>query len=318
MRLFLRQCIAFYLFGNADTTTGLSTPINSRISSSAAAKANLLMKEHNNAPYYRCLLSDLPTPSLVLDLMAIDKIMGRGPTFTDANSIPPFRIRDWILYPTSTGDSHPEQHNPPDDEVTTTRSTATTTTGTTNTRLLLGNLDELTVRHGTETKGLLDVCFGYIHAKVLEPRHREGLYLAKLDLPTGTTTTTNTTTVDAHLVLGLNNHHVGSYYWARSAGGGAAMEAPGIALRGGNRLEWESSSISSSFTDCNSNDGKRSEWVNFLTVDDQVQLRPHNLDASISLFRDNVYGISSAGRPLGAEPMVLCRFDVEHVSTSES
>jgi hypothetical protein len=313
MRLFLRQCIAFYLFGNADTTTGLSTPINSRISSSAAAKANLLMKEHNNAPY-RCLLSDLPTPSLVLDLMAIDKMRGRGPTFTDANSIiAPFRIRDWVLYPTSAGD---RQHDHPDDEeVTTTRSTSTSTTGTTNTRRL-ENLDELTARHGAETKGLLDVCFGYIHAKVLEPRHRDGRYLAKLDLPTGSTpTTTTTTTVDAHLVLGLNNHHVGSYYWARSAGGGAAMEAPGIALRDGNRLEWESSV---SFTDCNSNDGKRSEWVNFLTVGDQVQLRPHDLAASISLFRDNVYGISSAGRPLGAEPMVVCRFEVEHVSTSES
>jgi hypothetical protein len=314
MRLFPRQCIAFYCFGNADITTGLSTPINSNSisSSSAAAKAANILKERHYAPYR--YLSDLPTPSLVLDLMAIEKIIrGSGPSFTDdANSIPPFRIRDWILHPKSCNNSDRQQEHhddDDDDDEVTTRSTATTTG--TNTRLP-ESLDELTTaRHGADTKGL-DVCFGYIHATVLEPRHREGRYLAKLDLvPTGTSTTT--TVVDAHLVLGLNNHHVGSYYWARSAGGGAAMEAPGIALRGGNRLEWESSS----FKDCNSNDGKRSEWVNFLNVGDQVQLRPHDLAASIRHFRDHVYGISSAGRPLGAEPMVLCRFDVEHVSTSE-
>lgn len=221
-------------------------------------------------------LSDLPTPSLILDLMAIEKI--RGCTSFEMGIPPSLRIGDWLLQPARDDSLHQPA-----------KSTLTMPQPE--------RLEDLE-RRGDLTG---DICFGYVHTKVLESR-REGEYLALLDLPTGT---------DAHLVLGLNNHHVVSYYWARSAGAGAAMEAPGIALRGGNRLEWDSES--GKFTDCNSNDGKRSEWVNFLKPGDQMQLRPNNhhngLAMSIPLFRDSIYGISSAGRPLGAEPIVVCRFE---------
>lgn len=140
--------------------------------------------------------------------------------------------------------------------------------------------------------------------------------LVQLDLPLDT---------DAHLVLGLNNHHVGSYYWARSAGAGAAMEAPGVQLVTHHHGQ---SSISSTaalqwisdqgFTDCNSNDGKRSEWVPFLKAGDQVQLIPHDVKAAVdSLTVSNnystiiIYGVSNQGRPLGSEPIVVCQWKIE-------
>eukprot|EP00520_Triparma_pacifica_P019614 CAMPEP_0118642678 /NCGR_PEP_ID=MMETSP0785-20121206/5961_1 /TAXON_ID=91992 /ORGANISM="Bolidomonas pacifica, Strain CCMP 1866" /LENGTH=131 /DNA_ID=CAMNT_0006534241 /DNA_START=302 /DNA_END=693 /DNA_ORIENTATION=- len=70
---------------------------------------------------------------------------------------------------------------------------------------------------------------------------------------------------DIFLALGLNNHYVGGYYWARSGLGiGSAAEAPGVVVDVSNgKLMWG---------ELNSNDGKRSEWVEFLKEGDQVQL----------------------------------------------
>ena len=120
----------------------------------------------------------------------------------------------------------------------------------------------------------------------------------------------------AELVLGVNNHHVGPYYWARSAGSGAFMEAPGIkfgwaARFGMNKgiLRW---SEEGGPLDCNSNDGKRSEWVNFLRVGDNVQLLPLvEEDALISFsqtFPDRIFGYSIKDRPLGSEPLIVCKW----------
>ena len=70
--------------------------------------------------------------------------------------------------------------------------------------------------------------------------------------------------------------------------------------------------------DCNSNDGKRSEWVNFLRVGDNVQLLPSKEeDALISFaetFPDRIFGYSAKGRPLGSEPMIICKWvkDLSH------
>ncbi len=134
----------------------------------------------------------------------------------------------------------------------------------------------------------------------------------------------DSTAVKAHLVLGLNNHHVGSYYWARSAGMGSSMEAPGISFEPSNNnvndeergiLRWDAEG--GPFV-CNSNDGKRSEWVNFLRIGDNVQLLPHFEEEAIMAFVDKfgmddddssrIYGVSSQGRPLGSEPMVICKW----------
>ena len=82
---------------------------------------------------------------------------------------------------------------------------------------------------------------------------------------------------NAHLVLGVNNHHVISYYWARSVGSGTWAAAPGVELVNGNQLQWSSSTEC-----CQTNDGKRSEWVAFLRRGDTVQLC---LDERWNLFR---------------------------------
>lgn len=126
---------------------------------------------------------------------------------------------------------------------------------------------------------------------------------------------------NAQLVLGLNNHHVGSYYWARSAGSGASMEAPGIIFKptcstdDRGILRWEAAGGP---LECNSNDGKRSEWVNFLRVGDNVQLIPmKSNEQAIMAFlykfgeshdESRIFGITTQGRPLGSEPQVTCKW----------
>jgi hypothetical protein len=114
----------------------------------------------------------------------------------------------------------------------------------------------------------------------------------------------------AQLVLGLNNHHVGSYYWARSAGSGAAMEAPGILFDTGGILRWKNPRGP---MECNSNDGKRSEWANFLRKGDTVQLLPLNVEEAIlsAMKSDCIFGVSSEGRPLGSEPQVVCKWTLQ-------
>ena len=63
---------------------------------------------------------------------------------------------------------------------------------------------------------------GYIHASVSvskscpvgkETHSRDGTFLAEIDVPYGLGR-------NSQLVMGINNHHVGSYYWARSVGMG--------------------------------------------------------------------------------------------------
>ena len=168
-------------------------------------------------------------------------------------------------------------------------------------------------------------------------------FLAEIDLPYNLG-------IHSQLVMGINNHHVGGYYWARTVGMGASMEAPGIAFRtsGGeiaideNNMDmdmkkngilcWEGTGP----LDSNSNDGKRSEWVNFVEVGDLVQLLPDCLEDCImgflerdlndmdqnfssgngnekkddSLCKYHIYGFSSRGRPLGSEPIVICQWKV--------
>lgn len=269
------------------------------------------------------LLQDLPTPSFLIDLQAVQRNLGHPEA-----PIPP------IALPSASCCLVPRRLPAKGDD------------------LNQDNLDAppfhphtfdldlqprtLFVEDGTRTdtppptsssNAAGEVCYGYIHTRVVQSRSE----------PATTTTTPATTTqrnkrpaadppstnnflaqldaittddVPAHLVLGLNNHHVVSYYWARSAGAGAAMETPGIVFDGRTGiLQWESES---GFTDCNSNDGKRSEWVNFLRVGDSVQLRPHRPEQALLCFLDSgrgIYGVSSAGRPLGSEPVVVCEWE---------
>jgi len=64
---------------------------------------------------------------------------------------------------------------------------------------------------------------GYIHSSIIRAREDKNeddtsTYLAEIDLD-------HKLCDDSQLVLGLNNHHVGGYYWARSAGVGKRSES---------------------------------------------------------------------------------------------
>ncbi|KAL3811163.1 hypothetical protein ACHAXA_001378 [Cyclostephanos tholiformis] len=174
---------------------------------------------------------------------------------------------------------------------------------------------------------------GYIHSAVVRAREEAvpgeddplSTFLAEIDADPALCCGR------ARLVLGLNNHHVGGYYWARSAGAGSSMVAPGVSFGSGG----SGNSIASVKSDrgvlrwmnddgpeaCNSNDGKRSEWVNFLRRGDTLQLVPADGQNSILRFRERfgirmddfsssirVFGISSRGRPMGSEPEVVCEW----------
>ncbi len=132
----------------------------------------------------------------------------------------------------------------------------------------------------------------------------------------------------AFLGIGLSNHHVGGYYWARGMGIGASLEAHGVAFREASRssesdsfggeLFWKKRDADSTVTDgsgvlrgattdesSNSNDGKRSEWADFLVRGDTVQLVPYN---ATTVLRESAFerlvGVRRMGRPLGADPIV--------------
>ena len=170
-----------------------------------------------------------------------------------------------------------------------------------------------------------DICLGYIHCQVdksSQSHVNDNTYLCGLNLNSTVFAEENSSEgisiAPAHLVLGLNNHHVISYYWARSAGGGAAMEAPGVVVVYDAATSSTSSPVQirwaspEGYAACNSNDGKRSEWVQYLKEGDQIQLRPNNVEAILrsATLRESIYGITMSGRPLGSEPIVVCKWNI--------
>ena len=119
----------------------------------------------------------------------------------------------------------------------------------------------------------------------------------------------------AYLGIGLANHHVGGYYWARGMGMGASLPAHGIAfgdssLKGSGKLFWRKRGPGLDATETteessNSNDGKRSEWADFVTVGDTVQLIPESTSEALEKAPFNILlGVRRIGRPLGADPIV--------------
>ena len=240
------------------------------------------------------LLSDLSTPCFVIDTKALKRIAIAPNSPNDANtnnnSLPSIRL------PNSGRRFHPHLFN-------------------------LQNRDD--ARPSTE----IDVTFpieegmpsiGFLHSSVTRaredatPQDDPATFLAELDLDT------TTSGGSATLVLGLNNHHVGGYYWARSAGAGASMEAPGVSFECCHStdkgvLRWLDAGGA---IGCNSNDGKRSEWVNFLRKGDTVQLVPMNGQEAMLQMSDRfdatddcrVFGICADGRPMGSEPQVICEW----------
>lgn len=238
------------------------------------------------SPTDALLMSDLPTPSLVFDMQALQRYVDSS-TGQKSSLIPPLALTNdtCVLYPFEA----PKQIS---NEV---------------------DLKASPVRIGDAQT---DEPFCFLHSSVLRSREQalEGqddpvaTFLAEVDC-----TKAECGDSGAELVLGLNNHHVGSYYWARSAGSGAAMEAPGVLFdRERGVLRWEKEGGP---PECNSNDGKRSEWVNFLRTGDTVQLLPFDVEEAVKCVsassdgkRWRIFGVSSKNRPLGSEPQVVCEW----------
>eukprot|EP01082_Thalassiosira_pseudonana_P015811 g14535.t1 g14535 contig9:2079654-2080493(-) len=249
------------------------------------------------------LLSALPTPSFIIDVQALRRTVAEVPS-TTSTSIPSIRLpaNGSLLRPQPISSS----------------------------AIVIDDNDIVDVTFPV-VEG--QPAIGYLHSTVTRAREDAipgeddpiSTFLAEIDLsPTlcGSHESSSEMAYPAKLVLGLNNHHVGSYYWARSAGAGSSMEAPGVGFGSGttcNRgfLRWLDEEGP---TLCNSNDGKRSEWVNFLRKGDTVQLLPSDGQDSLLRFYKQtesyeggdgtspfgVFGISLEGRPMGSEPAVVC------------
>ena len=256
------------------------------------------------------LLSDVPTPSFIIDVQALRRSLVAEPlpimNNNDEEVLPSIRCpkNNLLLHPIS----------------------------------ITGNINNDDKKN--KVVGVVDCNFpivdgqpaiGYLHSTVTRGRDDAianqddplSTFLAEIDLDT----TLCGSGSGAHLVLGLNNHHVGSYYWARSAGAGSSMEAPGVwygcnsnsgnnnnkDISMGGVLRWLDDNGPAA---CNSNDGKRSEWVNFLRKGDTVQLLPRDGQDAILEFHNRygdgvesrIFGISSEGRPMGSEPRVVCEW----------
>ena len=113
----------------------------------------------------------------------------------------------------------------------------------------------------TATSSLTDRIF--VHARVAELEPAPGL-LARLDC------TLEQCGGSGTLALGLNNDFGdAAYYWARAAGKGASMPTPRVSLE-----ELDGFVALRRNTNDNTNDGKRSEWVNFLRVGGEVDILP--------------------------------------------
>lgn len=286
----------------------------------------LLVPQHQQRP--PSLLSDLPTPSLVLDVRALRKNL---PTATSPGDLglPHLRLSNKkrtgggiVLSPTfatkkpnaDSSQPQPEEEEEGDDDDEMPASTV---------------VDVNSLQHTPGESAIV-----YLHSSVIRDgkteRDDDPCFIVELDLkpnllPLKPHHQHNSPSKEppAQLVLGLNNHHTISYYWARSAGTGASMDAPGIVYttldhhkqKQQQRMErgallWESID----YKECNSNDGKRSEWAKFLKVGDQVQLLPRN-DMMEDVFmefasRKRVYGVTLEGRPLGSEPTVVCQWKI--------
>lgn len=233
------------------------------------------------------LLSDVATPALVIDVGSLRKTLG------DVDMIPPLALSSktrQCLVPV-----------PLDGDVATECPHHFATTDAMFKDETIWNQVGLCYWHTSVQRGRAQV----------QSTDDLAVFLAQLDVPSRIVRNER----DAYLCLGLNNHHVISYYWARSAGSGAAMEAPGIVLHPNGYLYWQSPNGP---TACNTNDGKRSEWANFLKPGDQVQLVPHHPDEAFLEWlkekddgANRIYGISSCERPLGSEPAVVCEWKLQ-------
>eukprot|EP00980_Cylindrotheca_fusiformis_P010463 scaffold2322_cov135-Cylindrotheca_fusiformis.AAC.22 len=208
------------------------------------------------------------------------------------------------------------------------------------------SLDEILVSSSTDddVKRILDGSI-FVHTKIIDTSIRD-----EITNQYGSGKSTVIGNVDFstiskyYLGIGLANHIVGGYYWARGMGMGASLPAHGIELvvvvdndmKKKSQLVWtkrgleqeeeqsqgtndkhhhQKRDMATATTEesSNSNDGKRSEWADFLVVGDTVQLVPYHVEEALfpkpTATTDDdgfeeLLGIRRIGRPLGADPIV--------------
>ena len=303
------------------------------------------------------LLSDLPTPSFIIDTQALLRRHSVATRVSPDDGLAIYsssRLPPSIRCPKNGILLRPSRIVSSRESISTSSSKTTYRTTTTVNAEAEADSESIVLECEFEViEGQPSV--GYIHASVVRAREDVipgvdepvSTFLAEVDVGCdlcGGDEQDNNSGGGARLVLGLNNHHVGSYYWARSAGAGSSMEAPGISfcssaggtttVRSRGILRWVNEEGPEA---CNSNDGKRSEWVNFLRTGDTVQFVPMDGQDSILRFSKRfgistvestesdtdmdysarsrgrsirVFGISSQGRPMGSEPEVICEWTV--------
>ena len=94
------------------------------------------------------------------------------------------------------------------------------------------------------------------------------------------------------LALGLNNDFGdAAHYWARAAGKARVDYTPGVSLE-----ELDGFAALRRGID-NTNDGKRSEWVNFLRVGGEVDILPDDPAAALRAAGGEARGVQRCGRP---------------------
>lgn len=152
----------------------------------------------------------------------------------------------------------------------------------------------------------------YLHARVssIAPRHTP--YHKDATYPLATFDCLHSMGgPNVYLSMGLNNHYDAGYYFARSAGAGARLAAPGVAVRPGPegimelvRLPEAEAAALNPAAGFQTNDGKRSEWCEFLRRGDEVDLIPTDPLSTLSALGGKIVGVRRSGRPLGAEPVV--------------
>lgn len=158
----------------------------------------------------------------------------------------------------------------------------------------------------------------FVHTKVTSTEARDKI---SRDIGSGKSTEIGNVDVPASslpggafLGIGLANHHVGGYYWARGMGMGASLPAHGVefgpASEDEGLLFWRkrgpgSNAKETTEESSNSNDGKRSEWADFLSTGDTVQLVPKSCPKALTSSPfETLVGVRRIGRPLGADPVV--------------
>lgn len=279
------------------TVDAAFSTVTKLLSSSSSSSYSTIATTITSKPV---LLSDIKTPCLLFDNDIIMKLFHmqqqqkhqpkqeqeqRKENNKSNIIIPCLKFHnDWILIPQDLDRQEQQQKSienipalPSKDDDDNDDNDDDTMQQQTNTNLLDLRNDEVTINENRLCK------FLYIHCQIIQ-RYDKPFQL-QTNIPSIPFVSNNNDNDMLELVLGLNNHHVISYYWARSAGSGSSMIAPGIRYNDINQcLYFANDDDDQNCNNSQTNDGKRSEWVQFLQINDTIQCMPCNYNIQKQLF----------------------------------